>query len=164
MKAISIVHALLLTAVAIGCSDGSRKAGVSQGKATDQAAARRDVIDRFGKYGDTICVAKRAGHDYLRTVSDCLLRDEQAMHELFVMTAKAGFDAASGEGHSDVLVYVLRDTGDRFFGRLLALESDSVQAAVRHELRHELGYDDTRSAADSVRYLYAKTFAGSGKL
>jgi hypothetical protein len=140
-------------------------AGCSPSNSSAKDMTRVGVAERYGGYIETITVAKLAGYDYLEIVSECLLHKEPAMRELLEMTEKAGFDAASSEGHSAVLGFVLRDVGDRFFGECLAAEPSSVQQAVRKELLFDMGYDgDYEDKGDLVHHLYPKTFPDARKL
>jgi len=111
---------------------------------------------------DTINVAKARGVDYRRVVDGCLARDRRAMSLLFWLSAHAGFDAASAEGHAGFLGTVLRRTGDAFFAQCLAGESAKVQWAVRSDLLDSV-YDPSteKEARQFLRQLnsrYPKTF------
>jgi hypothetical protein len=112
---------------------------------------------------DTIHVAKARGVDYRRVVDGCLARDRRAMSLLFWLSAHAGFDAASSEGHAAFLGTVLRRTGDAFFAKCLARESAEVQRAVRMDLLEDAVYDPStqKQAREFLRQLnsrYPKTF------
>lgn len=163
MNNVVTVLFLFSSVMVSGCSDGQKQDRHSQETALAEVTAKNDVDNKFGGYVETIGVAKAAGYDYLKVVCDCLLRKEAAIHDLFVMTERAGFDAASSEGHSGVLGYVLRDTGDRFFGELLAHESESVQKAVRDDVLYDLGYGNWSITESEIRDLYPKTFPSSFK-
>jgi hypothetical protein len=106
-----------------------------------------------------------AGYDYLEIVADCLLRDKRAMNKLFEMTVKAGFDAASGEGNANVLGFVLRDVGDRFFGQCLCAEPAAVQTAVRKQILYDMGCDgDYEAKGQDIHLAYPHTFPDPRKL
>jgi len=111
---------------------------------------------------DTIHVAKARGVDYRRVVDGCLAQDRQAISLLFWLSAHAGFDAASSEGHAGFLGTVLRRTGDAFFAQCLARESAEVQWAVRSDLLDSV-YDPSteKEARQFLRQMnsrYPKTF------
>jgi hypothetical protein len=111
---------------------------------------------------DTIHVAKARGVDYRRVVDGCLARDRRAMSLLFWLSAHAGFDAASSEGHAAFLGTVLRRTGDAFFAQCLAGESAEVQWAVRSDLLNSVYDPNTeKEARQFLRQLnsrYPKAF------
>jgi hypothetical protein len=160
MKILVFLYSLSMVITVVGCSTSQRQSTVSLEASASLAAANKDVCDSFGEYMETIEAARAAGHDYLRVVSDCVLRKEAAMHELFAMTAEH-FDGAASEGHEAVLGYILRDTGDRFFGELLARESDAIREIVRRWVLDDLGYDSTPMSRQEVHRLYPKTFPTS---
>jgi hypothetical protein len=112
---------------------------------------------------DTIEVAKARGVDYRRVIDGCIARDRRAMSLLFWLSAHAGFDAASSEGHAGFLGTILRRTGDVFFAQCLAGESAKVQWAVRMDLLYDSVYDPSteKEARQFLRQLnsrYPKTF------
>jgi len=154
--------ALAAAVLGCGCSGGQSRYGEPQ---PPRAVVRAEVEREFGGYVEAIAVARLAGYDYLEIVADCLLRDKQAMDKLFVMTVKAGFDAASSEGNSEVLGFVLRDVGDRFFGQCLGAEPAAVQTAVREQLLYDMGCDgDYQAKGESIHLMYPWTFPDPGRL
>lgn len=160
IKRPAIIYLMLCLTVTAGCDSGHHKETAPQESAN---AVKGDVVYQFGDYIETISVAEAAGFDYLETLSHCLMRRPEAMHDLLAMTETAGFDAAASEGHSAVLGYVLRDVGDRFFGECLARESAAVQGAVRKYVLDDIGYGNTSIPEGEIRHLYPKTFPDSCK-
>lgn len=160
-----MVLALATTGVAIGCA-GSDSGGVRPGIAQpSRAAVRAEVEGYYGNYVETIAVARLAGYDYLSIVTDCLRRDPKAMHKLFELTASAPFDAHSAEGHSEVLGFIVRDVGDRFFGRCLLAEPPAVQRSVRESLLYDLGCDgDYEAMGRQIHRLYPHTYPDADRL
>lgn len=154
MKALTILNLLLAIGATAGCKAPPSTVLPPKG----DAAAKDDVSARFGGYKETIEAAKAAGYDYIEIVTNSVLRQEDALHRLFEMTSKAHLDAASAEGHSQVLGCVLHDAGDRFFGERLSLETASVQKAVREYVADDLGYGHTSISVDEIRHMYPKTF------
>jgi hypothetical protein len=158
VEKLAMVVALATAGIAAGCSDGN---GVIQpvGSQPARKAMRAEVDGYYGNYVDTLAVARLAGYDYLAIVTDCLLRDEKAMQKLFEMTATVPFDAASAEGNSEVLGFILRDVGDRFFGKCLSTEESAVQRAVREALLYDLGCDgDYEAKGQHIHRLYPHTY------
>jgi hypothetical protein len=105
------------------------------------AASAREFGSAAYGCQDTIAVAARVGVDYKKVVDLCLARDKRGMHLLFWLTANAGFDAASAEGHATVLGEVLRRVGDAFFAKCLRAEKPGVGKAVREMLLYDVGYE-----------------------
>lgn len=156
--------ALATTGVATGCagSDGGAQPGSAQ---PSPAAVRAEIDGYYGNYVETIAVARLAGHDYLAIVTDCLLGDPKAMHKLFELTASAPFDAASAEGNSEVLGFIVRDVGDRFFGQCLSAEPPAVQRSVRESLLYDLGCDgDYEAMGQQIHRLYPHTYPDANRL
>lgn len=141
-------------------------AGCSQSKNADETKAKPDqaIVDevkaRYGGDIETIAVAKIAGCDYLDLVARCFARDKAAMHELFELTMKAGFDGAASEGNSAVLGDVLRDQGDRFFGACLQMEPVETRKAIWNELMFDFGAGNAVATEEDIASDYPKTFAG----
>lgn len=161
MRKSGISVAITAVAVLAGCSDASKQ----EFHIPQADLVRVDVETRFGGYSETISRAEAAGYEYKTIVTNCLMRRQSAMHKLFEMSKKAGFDAASAEGHSAVLGFVLRDVGDRFFGECLNMESIAVQQAVRENLLFDLGWDgDYGAKGEEAHSNYPKTFPDPQRL
>ena len=154
--------ALAAAGLACGCSAGQ---SLSDKSLPPRAAVQAEVERDFGGYVETIAVARLAGYDYLEIVADCLLRDRHAMNRLFEMTAKADFDAASSEGNANVLGFVLRDVGDRFFGQCLDAAPPAVRTAVREQLLYDMGCDgDYEAKGEDIHLAYPHTFPDPRRL
>lgn len=159
-----MVLALAMAGVSAGCSDGNGGGQPARAQSA-RKAVRAEIEGYYGNYVDTIAVAKLAGYDYLAIVTDCLLRDDKAMHKLFEMTAAVPFDAIASEGNSEVLGFVLRDVGDRFFGQCLSAEEPAVQRTVREALLYDLGYDgDYEAKGQHINRLYPHTYPDANGL
>lgn len=163
VRKLAMVMALATAGIATGCAGSG---GVQPG--SDQpspAVVRAEVDGYFGNYVETVAVARLAGHDYLSIVTDCLRRDPKAMHKLFELTASVPFDAHSAEGHSEVLGFIVRDVGDRFFGQCLSAEPPAVRQSVRESLLYDLGCDgDYETFGRQIHRLYPHTYPDADRL
>ena len=65
----------------------------------------------------------------------------------------------------EVLGFVLRYVGDRFFGKCLAVEEPAVQQAVREALLYDLGCDgDYDAMGPRIHGLYPHTYPNPARL
>ena len=161
MLLVGCVGVLLLALIAVGVWRDVRDLRWSEHVSRDPglgADAEKEQPCWHG-YRDTIAVAATVGVDYPRLVDRCVRREREAMHTLFWLTEAAGFDAASAEGHSDVLSVLLRRLGDEFFAECLAREEAPVRQRVREQLLYEQGYgEDEHVTLEYIKYLYPATF------
>ena len=109
-------------------------------------------------YVDTVIVAREAGHHYRSIVEGCVAKVPDSMHAFFWLTAFAGFDASSTQGHAGVSADLLRHLGDQFFGECLAREKADIQNRVREDLLYDLGYGNTDITLASIKKRYPITF------
>lgn len=141
MRGIVTLGALMAVGL-VGCSAASPPADWMASRVLIHASNTE-----FGSAGyacdDTVEVARLAGVDYNAVVEGCLQRNPRDLHTLFWLTANAGFDAASSQGHAAVLGFLLRHVGDGFFGPLLAREDPAVRTAVLNGLYYDFGEDAT---------------------
>jgi hypothetical protein len=141
----------LFAVAAAGCGQAA--------PSVDVAAICQQVDARYGRFDDTLAVARAAGADYLDTVARCLQRDPRAMHTLFWLTGHARFDAASSEGNAQVLHDVLRDVGERFYAGCLNAEPAEVRDEVRAALLYDMGWGNVETLKFSeIQALWPKVF------
>jgi len=112
-------------------------------------------------YKDTIAVARDNDCDYLQLLELCWEKDEAAIHRLFLLTVNAGFDAASAEGHADVLLSLLNSVGDEFFSVSLFKEEKNIQEEVKEYIQYAYAGDNNDLFLELVKK-HLKTF-GSNK-
>ena len=152
---------LLLALIVVGAwwvVRGLRASGHVSRDPSLGTAVEQDEPEWYG-FRDTIAVAANVGVEYPRLVDRCVRRERKAMHTLFWLTEAAGFDAASSEGHSEVLGMLLRRLGDDFFAECLAREEAPIRQRVREELLYDQGYgDDEHVTLGYIKYLYPATF------
>ncbi len=138
--------------------------GCTEQRRADELLTRASTSE-FGdgayRCSDTIKVAAKAGVDYKDVVDRTMRRDASALHTLFWLTADAGFDAASSEGHAAVLGNVLRYVGDDTFGTALNTESEPTRKTVLDALRYDFGVEANILTEELLAQWYPLTFARS---
>ena len=133
--------------LAAGCASRpavEKQAGVNREELSAQKLLSEASVEEFGcdiGCEDTVYLAKKAGFDYVKVVDGCLARDKKSLHILFWLTANAGFDAASAQGHATITGAILRRLGDSCFGDCLANEPDEVRERVHEDILYDAGYD-----------------------
>jgi hypothetical protein len=114
------------------------------------AESNRSTIGSCELHADTIAVSKKIGADYVNLVRRSMGRNRDALHQLFLLSCSAGFDAASMEGYCDDLGSVLRFIGDEEFGNALAKESQEIRQRVQMCIRYDIGEDTSLELASDL--------------
>lgn len=116
------------------------------------------VQDKFGRYEQV-----EGDLDYIGLVAKSMDRDADAMFTFLSMQAQYRYDGAASEGHAEVLGFLLRYTGDEFFGAALNRCSPDIQERVHGDLYFDMAWDgDTELDAEAIlRHEYPITFSAN---
>jgi hypothetical protein len=136
-----MIKLLIIITFLVGCSSVKNK--------NTQAIISQDTISR----------TQSIGYDYVELVNKSLNHNKHSLSKLFWLTTHAGYDGIASDSHSGILGEILRRTGDDYFGKTLALESNETQKEVIEMLFYDFGFGNSKSiTAEQLKEWYPLTF------